>query len=452
MSANEWKKIDDNNLIGGEKKKMPRKKLVLIIAGICAVVALIVIITLLVVFLTKDGNEELFSSITSITEVYGDGQKVKGVSLKSSNNVKANSISIDTFSVDNRNITEVYVSEDEAGKKKVEIGPYIYIGLNINDTNALTWNSVKNQPIVRKKTELKIRILQDIELENGEKLKHSDKVYENMNEVNITVDDFEQFSFEKDSRTLPYNLFTPKNISSEGKYPLVMFIHDAGTTSVNDTQVTLIQGIGATIWASEEDQAKRPCFVIAPQFDEAIVNDSFTTLGKYDLIMPMLNDVIAKHPQIDTTRIYTTGQSMGCMSSIALMIENPNFFAAAYYVAGQWDPEKMKALVNDTFWIVIAEADPKAPPIMDEAMSNLEALGANITRAMWDGHASEEQKAIDVEEVESHGTSKNYIKYINGTVIDPDQEQTQNHMGTWKLAYNIVGVRDWIFKQKRRDI
>jgi predicted peptidase len=43
---------------------------------------------------------------------------------------------------------------------------------------------------------------------------------------------------------------------------------------------------------------------------------------------------VADQYNVDKNRIYTTGQSMGCMSSIAMDIKNPDLFAASLLVVG----------------------------------------------------------------------------------------------------------------------
>ena len=45
--------------------------------------------------------------------------------------------------------------------------------------------------------------------------------------------------------------------------------------------------------------------------------------GQYSYIIPMLEDLINNQykDKIDTSRLYTTGQSMDCMPSISLMCE-----------------------------------------------------------------------------------------------------------------------------------
>ena len=56
-------------------------------------------------------------------------------------------------------------------------------------------------------------------------------------------------------QTLPYNIYIPKDYNPAEKYPLVLFIHDAGVAS-GDVTHTLYQGNGATSWAEPQAQAR----------------------------------------------------------------------------------------------------------------------------------------------------------------------------------------------------
>lgn len=144
---------------------------------------------------------------------------------------------------------------------------------------------------------------------------------------------------------MKYNLFVPKNYDKNKAYPMVLFIHDAGVISA-ETDTTLIQGLGAVIWATPSEQAKHECFVLAPQYASATVNDNSETTEDLDATVNLINSLEDQY-NIDKNRLYTTGQSMGCMSSIALNIKYPDLFAASLLVAGQWDPTKVSALAKD---------------------------------------------------------------------------------------------------------
>ena len=49
-------------------------------------------------------------------------------------------------------------------------------------------------------------------------------------------------------------------------------MHDAGPTDLKETVVALIQGNGAIVFASPEEQAKHEAFVLAPKYNKKIVD------------------------------------------------------------------------------------------------------------------------------------------------------------------------------------
>ena len=139
-------------------------------------------------------------------------------------------------------------------------------------------------------------------------------------------------------------MYVPKNYNKNKSYPLVLFIHDAGNVS-NNSDVTLIQGLGAVSFASPSDQAKHESFVLAPQYEKATVNDDNETTNYLDTTVNLIKEIERKY-NIDANRLYTTGQSMGGMSSIALNIKYPDLFAASYLVACHWDALLMSSMYN----------------------------------------------------------------------------------------------------------
>jgi predicted peptidase len=101
--------------------------------------------------------------------------------------------------------------------------------------------------------------------------------------------------------------------------------------------------------------------------------------------------VLASQYRIDRKRIYPTGQSGGCMMSIAMDIKYPDFFAASFLVAGQWGPELVKPLTRQKLWILVSQDDGKAFPGQNAITEVLEKEGAKISRATWDGRWTTEQ-------------------------------------------------------------
>jgi predicted peptidase len=96
---------------------------------------------------------------------------------------------------------------------------------------------------------------------------------------------------------------------------------------------TLTQGIGAVIWATPSEQAKHESFVLVPQYPNKIVDDHSEATQDLDATAALIKALVSQY-NIDKNRLYTTGQSMGCMASIEMLIRYPDMFAAALLVAG----------------------------------------------------------------------------------------------------------------------
>lgn len=268
-------------------------------------------------------------------------------------------------------------------------------------------------------------------------------------EINLAIASFQQFEFTDPATgiSLKYNLFIPRTYDPRKLYPLVLFIHDAGNVS-DDPRTTLAQGLGAVIWATPSEQAKHECFVLAPQYPRVIVNDDSEATADLDATVALVRAVMQQY-SIDRNRVYTTGQSMGCMASIEMLIRYPDLFAAALLVAGQWDAARMSVLTKANMWIVVSEGDRKAFPGMNASMAALEAAGAKISRATWSGRASAEEFAVNVREMIAEGNNIKYTVLAKGTVV-PDglpDDPRNNHIHTWGIAYAIEGLRDWLFTQ-----
>jgi len=228
----------------------------------------------------------------------------------------------------------------------------------------------------------------------------------------------------------------------------VLFIPDASATSDQMT-TTLTQGVGAVIWATPSDQARHEAFVLAPQYSRGpVVNDNSEYSEDLDVTVRLVKDVANRY-SIDKNRIYTTGQSMGCMMSIAMQIQHPDLFAASILVAGQWDPEKMKAIAHKNMWILVGEGDFKAFPGMTASTAAMEQAGGKVSRARWSARAGGAEMAANVKQMIDEGNNIKFVVFEKGTVFPEGVAGGMEHMQTWVVAYYIDGVRDWLFTQHK---
>lgn len=390
-------------------------------------------------------------NVTAITEVFGDGQKLTGVILEYPMAINGKKLTKETFEVTDRTILNIYTNDVSEKVKNSKNGKYVIIELDPKDKNSGIFTTAQRGKFNEKKVSL-IQKNKIYTIKNTV-IKSSKEILINSASRDLIVEDFKQFEFKdpKTGLTLGYNLYIPKNYDKNKKYPLVLFIHDAGPTDLKETVVALIQGNGAIVFASPEEQAKHEAFVLAPKYNKKIVNDDGNIDPLLDTTLNLL-DYLKNEYSIDTDRLYTTGQSMGGMMSIVMNFRQPDLFAASYLVACQWDPTVVAPMAKNKIWITVSTGDEKAFPGMNAITDTLKKNGAKVAYGSWKGTYSSEEFIKAVKEMEKENANVNYSTLEKGTVIPKDVVETSKggeHIYTWTIAYNIEGIRDWLFSQSK---
>ena len=390
-------------------------------------------------------------NVTAITEVFGDGQKLTGVILEYSTEINGKKLTKDTFEVIDRTILKIYTNNVSEKTKNSKNGKYIIIELDPKDKNSGIFTTVQRG----KFNEKKVSLIQKNKIYTTKNtvINPNKEVLTNTSSRDLIVEDFKQFEFKdpKTDLTLGYNLYIPKNYDKNKKYPLVLFIHDAGPTDLKETVVALIQGNGAIVFASPEEQAKHEAFVLAPKYNKKVVDDDGNIDPLLDTTLNLL-DYLKNEYSIDTDRLYTTGQSMGGMMSIIMNFRQPDLFAASYLVACQWNPNVVAPMAKNNIWITVSTGDEKAFPGMNAITDTLKKNGAKVAYGSWKGTYSSEEFTKAVKDMEKENANVNYSTLEKGTVIPKDIVETSKggeHIYTWTIAYNIEGIKDWLFTQSK---
>ncbi|MBQ9612025.1 MAG: hypothetical protein IJV14_05480 [Lachnospiraceae bacterium] len=375
------------------------------------------------------------NEILMICESLGEGQKLTKAVIEYKEPVDASSLTAESFAVKNRTVTGVSLCGRDPRR--------VIVALSASDEDAaLTYfeNPGPGETWKRRPASLMIRQCRDLRTVSGDVLPAWEDFAAGQKEIEAVADRFTQHVFHSDrtGRDLPYNLFLPDGYDEGGSYPLVMFIHDRGPLS-EDPKTALRQGNGATIWASDEVQKEHPCIVLAPQFARVPCGD-----GEPDMLettFDLYEDIMDRYA-VDRKRLYTTGQSMGCMSSIEMGIRRPDFFTAFLLVAGQWDAGKMKVLKDAKMTIIVSRGDPRAFSGMNEALVSLDDAGAQIEFSPID----QPEGIPDNSQMEELLARPANIHYA---VLKTRVRGFECHMGTWKVAYGIKAARDWLFVQSK---
>ncbi|HBD02877.1 PHB depolymerase family esterase [uncultured Psychrobacter sp.] len=396
---------------------------------------------------------------TAITQVYGDGVKLTHIAIRYPQTINQADIDATDFKVAGRTVTKVFTAKS-ANLTTAEDGNYVIVELSPDDANTslqedvyadgATPDNSKPQMLGGKPNWVA-----------GQKMSHTIQFKPASADItvdgttlhttavkNLIVDSFTQSAFTDNTtgKTLKYNLYSPK---TDKPLPLVLFMHDAGVTS-DQTQATLFQGLGAIIWANPTEQAKRPAFVLAPQYDEIIADDNWRTSKYMDTTIHLIQKLI-KENKIDPNRIYVTGQSGGAMTATAMNIKYPNFFAGSYIVAGKWDANASAPLANQRIWWMASEDDAGAYPSFNSITEKLQQQGTKISRAVWNGTWNADQYRFAYDDLTSEKAPMYYTSYVKDSVFrsKTDRQGAGGHRNTWRLAYSIEPIREWLFSQHK---
>lgn len=257
------------------------------------------------------------------------------------------------------------------------------------------------------------------------------------------------FTDEETGTQLQYQLYTPEGYDESQRYPLVLFIPDSSAVG-RGTDVVLSQGWGGLIWATQEEQAKHPCFVLVPVFTETVVSDDFSHSEQIDVAVRLLQSLVRAW-SIDENRLYTTGQSMGGMTSFYMNIAYPDLFAASLFVGSQWDNSLLSILEDKHFFYIVSAGDPKASAGQSELLAVFDADGAAYSHGEWSAQASAQEQCACVEALLAQGCGANFVTFELGTTLanGSGSSAAGEHMTSFDYAYKLEAVRDWLFEQSK---
>ena len=187
----------------------------------------------------------------------------------------------------------------------------------------------------------------------------------------VSGQEFERKVFKaEDGTELNYRLLRPSKDAKGRKFPLVVFMHGAGERG-SDNESQLIHG--SQMFLNPANRDEYPAYVIFPQCpsDEywAFLGRpaSFPDLKAEDSITPVLKavkeliDSYVERPDVDRSRIYILGLSMGGMATFDLVSRYPELFAAAIPICGAADTERLADVKGVAFRIYHGDADNTVP-------------------------------------------------------------------------------------------
>lgn len=255
------------------------------------------------------------------------------------------------------------------------------------------------------------------------------------------------FADEKKGISLEYSLFVPQNASGDSSknFPLIMFIPDASAASKSSKEI-VEQYFGANIWVTNEEQKKHESFVLVPAFSVLATDDNWNTSAEIEIIPDLISE-LKKEFNIDEKRIYTTGQSMGCMTSLYLNAKYPELFTASLFVSGQWKVDDLSPLKKAKFFYITAGGDEKASGGQTQVMQMLENSKISYSFGTWSAKISNDEQNENAQKLIAEENNANFIRFEKGSVLSDDKKM--EHNASFNYGYKISAVRDWLFEQTK---
>lgn len=193
------------------------------------------------------------------------------------------------------------------------------------------------------------------------------------------IDQFEYSSTSYDddeygTLDLNYAYFTPE--ADDGQNPLIVWLHGGGEGGTDPT--IPLAANRAAAFASDEVQAHFDgAYVLMPQAPTAWMHGpaglqaisekkdavSIYTRATQDLV----ENFVAGQPDIDRDRIYLAGASNGGWMAVRLILDYPDYYAAAVPVAqiinlNDVSEDELERIVDVPIWLVTAATDTTVEP------------------------------------------------------------------------------------------
>lgn len=160
--------------------------------------------------------------------------------------------------------------------------------------------------------------------------------------------------------SIDYSYFSPVKQNDKTKYPLVVWLHGMGDGSQPGKQ---IEKSNIAYWSSEEFQSRfgsaGGAFIFAARSREE--NGIFWSNEMIEPLRAAIDEFVAENKEnIDLSRIYIGGYSMGGKMTYKMIIAFPEMFAAAFPCCPAWAPseELIKNISQIPVWLTSSTKDP----------------------------------------------------------------------------------------------
>ena len=294
---------------------------------------------------------------------------------------------------------------------------------------------------------------------------------------------------------LPYALYVPEDYDPAKEYALILHIHDAGSMDTNP-MLTLCEAQGPRNYASKEvqdlfkAQGLGGAIVVCPAISETfymdeenptynlrISRDNWTLSCAAPAVWQLMDSLTEKY-NVDTNRIYGSGQSMGGMTVMAMAAQRDNYFAALLPLSCKWGQnfDKDVEFNGQVYYnapaddVLIYTKDSDGNPvdynnwfylISDDNMLFYSTAGENNEyQVMYKDLCGQEVKQIDMI-LDENSVSEEGKAARNQMIKDLTSQEYElgiyqvnlggnvGHMSAWFYGHSTFASYEWLAAQTR---
>lgn len=204
------------------------------------------------------------------------------------------------------------------------------------------------------------------------------------------VDLYDTFIGE-DERVLTYASYAPANDGD--KHPLVIWLHGAGEGGKNPV-IALLGNEVSVLFGEEFQSVMGGAYILVPQTPEFWMvynekgdwqNNPGTSSVYLSSLMELIESFVSENQDIDPNRIYVGGCSNGGYMTMDLILNYPEYFAAAFPICESYQDagitdQQLEGIKDLPIWFVYAENDKTVDPPKHEipTINRLESISSEV--------------------------------------------------------------------------
>ena len=237
----------------------------------------------------------------------------------------------------------------------------------------------------------------------------------------MTKESFETMGQTVSGQQLKYLLQVPIGTKPKDGWPVMLFLHGYGECG---TDINKVRKHGPPKLTTKFDELAG-CIIVSPQCPR----DSW---WRVEALKALMDEVVSRRSDIDRSRLYVTGLSMGGYGIWSFLSHYPDYFAAAIPICGGGDPFRLPANRPGSKKGIENEFDP-------------DGLSKATRIPIWTFHGAKDG-SVPIAETEM---LVELLKTAGNHSVTFTAYEDAGHVEAWEQAYDDSSTWKWMFARRK---